>query len=219
MTIYIPLVITHALLVLIAALVGFAWGISEIVAAFKTETGYALRTGGAWLLVLSNTAASGLIYLFVATLVTDLDNWYSALLIGLAWPTIIRNLNINVALPLRAAGGQESAAIRFEQIYSAFCSLARQLIDAALTRQRMALVRRAIALELDTLKKRAHLLIATAPLQDDADEARRYIDDVLASPLDEDTRKALLAAFIMNPFLAQRAGRPVEGASPVQAAS
>jgi hypothetical protein len=38
----------------------------------------------------------------------------------------------------------------------------------------MALVSRAITLELDTLKKRALLL----PLQDDANEANEYVDEM-----------------------------------------
>lgn len=202
----VPLVITHVALVLIAALVGFVWGLSEIVAAFRTETGRALRTGGAWLLVFINALAAGGVYLFAATAVTGLDNWHSALLIGLTWPTILRNLNIKVAQPIQPpqtpeeARDREAAAIRFEQMYAGFQDLARQLINASLTRQRMALVNKAIELDLAALEKQARLLIATAPLQGGVSEASRYVDQVMQRPDVQDIKKALLAAFIMNNF-------------------
>ncbi|MCS7061478.1 MAG: hypothetical protein RMN25_09980 [Anaerolineae bacterium] len=198
-------VVTHALLVVIAATVGFVWGLSEIVAAFKTETGRALRTGGAWLLIFVNSVAAGGVYLFAATAVTGLDNWHSAVLIGLSWPIILRNLNIKVAQPIQPpqapeeAHAREAAAIRFEQMYAGFQDLARQLINASLTRQRMALVNKAIELDLAALEKQARLLIATAPLQGGA-EATQYVDQVLQRPDVEDIKKALLAAFIMNNF-------------------
>jgi len=200
------LVVTHILLVLLAALVGFVWGLSEIVSAFRTETGRALRTGGAWLLILSNTVAAGGVYLFAATAVAGLDNWHSALLIGLTWPTILRNLNIKVAQPIQPpktpeeARERDAAVIRFEQMYAGFQDLARQLINAALTRQRMALVNKAIELDLAALEKQARLLIATAPLQSSAAEANQYVDAVLNRPDVEDIKEALLAAFIMNNF-------------------
>ena len=74
----------HTLLIVIAGAVGFAWGLSEIVDAFAFDTGHALRTGGAWLLLLTNAFAAAGTYVFIASIVPGLDTWYAALLTGLA---------------------------------------------------------------------------------------------------------------------------------------
>lgn len=51
---------------LVAGAIGFVWGLSEIIDAFKNETGRALRTGGAWLLIWLNFGAAAGIFLLVA---------------------------------------------------------------------------------------------------------------------------------------------------------
>ncbi len=122
---------------LFAGLVGFLWGMSEIVGAFKTETGRALNTGGAWLLVFFNFFAAASIYLVVANLVTGANTWLVAILVGLAWPTVVRNLSFKLAQPLQPEPLRDAAAVRLEEAYASVQALARQLINATLTRQRV----------------------------------------------------------------------------------
>ncbi len=198
-------IISHVLLVLVAAAVGFVWGLSEIVGAFKFDTRRALATGGAWLLLLTNAFAAGGIYLFIATLIPGLDTWYSALLIGLAWPTVIRNANIKLAASMQAApslneaGDREAAAIRFEQIYANFQNLARQMINAALTRQRIKLVTRSTRLDLTRLEGHARTLLRASPLQGGDMPGDDYIDKIMQLNTDE-IKKVGLAVFILEKF-------------------
>lgn len=201
-----------------AGFVGFLWGMSEIVGAFKTETGRALKTGGAWLLVFFNFFAAASIYLIVANLVTGANTWLAAILVGLAWPTVVRNLNFKLAQPLQPEPLRDAAAVRLEEAYAAVQTLARQLINATLTRQRMQLVAQAVELDLKELEKMARLAVIAAPLPPgatphpppadddtppptDADEAPRdFITLIMQREVSSDIKKALLAALILEYF-------------------
>lgn len=202
---------------LLAGLVGFLWGMSEILGAFKTETGRALKTGGAWLLVFFNFFAAAAIYLVVANLVTGATTWLVAILVGLAWPTVMRNLSFKLAQPLQPEPLRDAAAVRLEEAYAAVQTLARQLINAALTRQRMQLVAQAVELDLRELEKMARLAVIAAPLPPGAppprqpeadagalpgeDEAPRdFITLIMKREVGSDIKKALLAAFILEYF-------------------
>lgn len=204
---------------LFAGFVGFLWGMSEIVGAFKTETGRALKTGGAWLLVFFNFFAAASIYLIVANLVTGANTWLVAILVGLTWPTVVRNLSFKLAQPLQPEPLRDAAAVRLEEAYAAVQALARQLINATLTRQRMQLVAQAIELDLRDLEKMARLAVIAAPLPPgaaphpppaddgdapppiDADEAPRdFITLIMKREVSSDIKKAMLAAFILEFF-------------------
>jgi hypothetical protein len=203
---------------LLAGLVGFLWGMSEILGAFKTETGRALKTGGAWLLVFFNFFAAAAIYLVVANLVTGANTWLVAILVGLAWPTVMRNLSFKLAQPLQPEPLRDAAAVRLEEAYAAVQTLARQLINAALTRQRMQLVAQAVELDLKELEKMARLAVIAAPLppgappprqpEDDAgaplpgeeETPRDFITLIMKREVGNDIKKALLAAFILEYF-------------------
>ncbi len=207
-----------ALWALLAGLVGFLWGMSEIVGAFKTETGRALTTGGAWLLVFFNFFAAAAIYLIVANLVVGANTWLVAILVGLAWPTVVRNLSFKLAQPLQPEPLRDAAAVRLEEAYASVQTLARQLINATLTRQRMQLVAQAVELDLKELEKMARLAVIAAPLPpgapshpapagDDApspadpDEAPRdFISQIMKREVSSDIKKAMLAAFILEYF-------------------
>lgn len=210
-----PPLLHHAALVALAAAVGFVWGLSEIVGMFKFDTGHALRTRGAWLLLLINAAASGGVYLFLAGLIPGLDQWHAALLIGLAWPTVIRNANIKLAGSLDP-NAEQGAAIRLEQIYANFQGLARRLINAALARQRVQLVLQATQFDLKALEHHARLLQKAAPLGDQAKAQAsaqtdaqadapantnvNYIDLILQSNADDEAKKVALAVYIIENF-------------------
>lgn len=206
-----------ALWALLAGLVGLLWGISEIVGAFKTETGRALTTGGAWLLVFFNFFAAAAIYLIVANLVVGANTWLVAILVGLAWPTVVRNLSFKLAQPLQPEPLRDAAAVRLEEAYASVQTLARQLINATLTRQRMQLVAQAVELDLKELEKMARLAVIAAPLPpkaakpapaSDADDTppqnseppADFITQIMKREVSSDIKKALLAAFILEYF-------------------
>lgn len=189
-------------LYLLAALVGAVWGLSEIVAGFKNETPRALRTAGAWLLILLNAGASALTFAVVVVVVPETATVLGAFFIALAWPTVIRNTSIKLLQPLQPdAPPNESAAIRLEEAYASFQELARQLINNTLTRQRLKLVEQAMQHDLAALVRHARIALIASPLQENEGMPEdNYIDRILARELDDDVKKAMLAAFILQYF-------------------
>lgn len=186
---------------LLAGVVGALWGLSEIVGSFKVETGRALRTGGAWLLILFNLIASSVIYLLAAATLVGANGWLTALLVGLAWPTVFRNLSFKLAQPLDNSDVNDAAAVRIEEAYRAVQALARQLINASLTRQRMQLVTRALRLPLADLEKKARLAVIVAPLPTGQEGlSDDFVTKIMAREQDDEIKKALLAAFILEHF-------------------
>lgn len=187
---------------LLAGVVGALWGLSEIVASFKVETGRALRTGGAWLLILFNLTASSIIYLLAAATLVGANGWLTAILVGLAWPTVFRNLSFKLAQPLDNSDVNDAAAVRIEEFYRSVQDLARQLINAALTRQRMKLVTRALQLPLADLEKKSRLAVIVAPLPTGGQDGPPddFVTKIMTREQDDEIKKALLAAFILEHF-------------------
>lgn len=187
---------------ILAGAIGAIWGISELIGTFKNETGRSLRMGGAWLLIGVNFLAAFLVYLLVAALVPAAANWSAAILVGLAWPTVIRNSAIKLAQPLDAAAAQETAAVRFEQVYARVQDLASQLINNGLTRQRLTLISNATHLNLNTLERHARMALIASPLQEKQGmPPDRYIDRIRDHEgWSSEIKKAYLAAFIINNF-------------------
>lgn len=187
---------------LIAGAVGAIWGVGELIGAFKNETGRAIRMGGAFLLIGVNFLAALLVYLLVAALVPAAASWSAAILVGLAWPTVIRNSAIKLAQPLDAADAQESAAVRFDQLYARVQDLASQLINGDLTRQRLTLIGDATKLEIRTIERYARMALIASPLQEKQGmPASDFIDRILnEEKWGNEIKKAYLAAFIINNF-------------------
>jgi hypothetical protein len=189
------------LLSFVAGAVGLLWGLSELIAAFQNETPRALRTVGGWLLLGLNFLAAALIFLLIASLVAEANNWLAALLIGLAWPTVVRNASFKLAEPLQPDKTREAAAVRFEEAYKTFQALARQMINNALTRERMTLLERAIQLDIDDLERQAYKLVIMQPLQIETGEsAETFIDAIMSRAIERPLKKAYLVAFILTTF-------------------
>jgi hypothetical protein len=155
-----------------------------------------MRTSGAWLLVIVNFVAAAVIFLLAINLAPAARNWPSALFIGLAWPTIFRNLTLKLAQPLGEAKDAETAVIRLEQAYANVQHLALQLINSMLTRQRTRLLADALKFELDDMVKFARQMIAISPQHVDD----TLIDKTLERNVDVDAKKAYLAALVMDTF-------------------
>ncbi|MGE0886905.1 MAG: hypothetical protein AB7P14_25570 [Blastocatellales bacterium] len=183
-------------LCLLAGAVGAVWALGEIVGKFNTETGRALRTAGGWLLILVNFAMAALVFLLIVTLTPTARSWPVALLVGLSWPTVFRNLSLKIAQPIDENKDNQSAAIRLEELYGSIQKLALQLINSRLTRQRMQLLTRTTRYALGDLEKYARQMSAVSPQQIAPD----YIDQVVNRDVDDDYKKALLVALLMDNF-------------------
>ncbi len=194
---------TIFVLAALAGLIGLLWGLSELIGAFENETWRALKTTGGWLLLGINFLAAACIFLLTASLIPDANNWVSALLVGLAWPTVIRNASFKLAQPLPADDQtSETAVIRFEEAYRTVQKLARRMINGALTRQRLTLVDRAIEQDLSDLERLARKLLIISPLQSDQGmPADNFIDEIMKrSDVQNQIKKALLVAFVLRFF-------------------
>ncbi|MGH9754742.1 MAG: hypothetical protein ACREA2_18345 [Blastocatellia bacterium] len=182
----------------LAGAVGAVWALAEIVGKFQAETGRALRTSGAWLLVIINFVAAAVIFLLAVRVAPEAANWPSALLIGFAWPTFFRNVTLKLAQPLGEAKDAEAAAIRLEQAYANVQKLALLLINSVLTRQRARAVAEALRSDLEEIAKYARRIIIISPQQ--IDDKSKWIDSILERNIDEDAKKTYLVALIMNDF-------------------
>lgn len=181
---------------LLAGGIGALWALGEIIGEFRAETGRALRTWGAWLLIVVNFIAAALIFVFAVSLVPTTRGWASAVLIGFAWPTVFRNVSLKLTQPLNDAPENEATAVRVEKLYAAIQRLALQLINSVLTRQRINLMSTALHQDLPALETFARRMIAFSPQVVDP----AIVDQVLARQTTDEVKKAYLAALVMNTF-------------------
>ena len=190
---------------LLAGLIGLFSGLIELIGAFGNESGRALRTFGAWLLLGVNLLGAALIYVLVASVAPSALNAWAAIVVGLAWPTVVRNLSIKLGQPLEGDANQQTAALRLEQAYGTLQKLSKQMIDGTVVRQRMRLLRDLTELEFAELDRLARMAVVLSK-QTDPVEALEYINKLTASGnnaggvADDEVRKAMLAAYILNNF-------------------
>ncbi|MEM7134443.1 MAG: hypothetical protein AAF702_49715 [Chloroflexota bacterium] len=185
---------------LLAGLVGGLWGLSEIVGAFKDETGRALQNGGAWLLLGINFLFAAGIYLVISVLVNGANHWIVALFMGLAWPTVLRNASFKLGQPLIPSEGRDPAVIRLEVAYEKVQDLAYQLINSALTRQRIGLLSQVNRYELAELEIFTRRAIEASPLQDDLTTTRAFIGRISNREIPDASKKDLLVALLLRKF-------------------
>jgi hypothetical protein len=187
-------------LALLAGLIGLFSGLIELIGAFGNESWRALRTFGAWLLLGVNFLGAALIYILVASVADSALNAWAAIVVGLAWPTVVRNLSIKLGQPIEGDANQQSAALRLEQAYATLQKLSKQMIDGTVVRQRMRLLRDLTELEFTELDRLARMAVVLSK-QADPVEALEYINKLTADGgTDNEVRKAMLAAYILNNF-------------------
>jgi len=185
---------------LLAGLISAIWGFSEIIGKFNLDTWRALRTAGAWMLIGVNFLAALLSYLLVAALIPSANTWGAAILVGLAWPTVLRNTSIKLSQPIDNQG-QKEAMVRFEEVYARIQNLAQLMINGVLTRQRLALAGELNTLSLKTLERHARQALVLSPLQEEQkmpDDS--YVDEIIKRQVDDTVKKALLIAVVLNYF-------------------
>jgi len=137
----------------------------------------------------------------VTSLIPDTDSWLTAILVGFAWPTVLRNVSFKLGQSLHTGSTNDVAAIRFEEAYATIQNLCRQLINATLTRQRMRLVANVTRQDLDALEHYARMALIASPLQSDQGvSADGFVDRIMQRDVHDELKKALLAAFVMSNF-------------------
>lgn len=182
---------------LLAGLIGLFSGLIELINVFGNESLRSLRTFGAWLLLGVNFFGAALIFVLVSGAAPGVLNAWGAIVVGLAWPTVVRNLNIKLGQPIEGDPSQQ-AALRMEEAYNTLQKHAKQMIDGAVVRQRMRLLRELTELEITEMERLARRTVALST-QADPKPALAYITEIINEP-DVEVRRAMLAAYILNNF-------------------
>lgn len=182
---------------LLAGLIGLFSGLIELINVFGNESLRSLRTFGAWLLLGVNFFGAALIFVLVSGAAPGVLNSWGAIVVGLAWPTVVRNLNIKLGQPIEGDPSQQ-AALRMEEAYNTLQKHAKQMIDGAVVRQRMRLLRELTELEITEMERLARRTVALST-QADPKPALAYINEIINEP-DVEVRRAMLAAYILNNF-------------------
>lgn len=184
----------------LAGLIGGLWGFSEIIGEFKIESGRAFRTGGAWMLVLVNFVAAAIVFFILITIAPSTQTWITALLTGLAWPTVFRNTSLKLSQPMDDPNSKNTAAVRVEQAYASTQKLALQLINGALTQQRNRLLAKATRYSLPDILSFTRTQVAISPQQAESKETLDYLDAIMQRGISDEEKKAYLIAVLLNRF-------------------
>ncbi len=186
----------HVGLYLATALVAALWAVSEIVSTFAAQPVRALRTSGALLLVGLNAAFACLV--LGAALATGLaPSLWTAVGVGLAWQMLIRT-RINFIQPLPGEGSSEAVGFRLDEMYTRLQAFCRRQIDRTLVSERVRLIEQALTmLDLEELARRAHLVLAALLATGPADP-RNYVQKILNSEMDEESKELLLVLTILD---------------------
>lgn len=191
----------HADLYAVTAVMAILWAGSEVVIGYPDRPVRALRTWGAWLLMLANALFACLALAAGLTLIPGSASFWMALGVGLSWQAMLRG-GINIQpVPISSttgAGGAPPLGIPLNELYTrlqAFCvgQIQRQLVG-----ERVALMERSIAqLDVPDLARIARLLIAA--LSPSAAEAEQYIQRIESEPnLSTERREIMLISLILD---------------------
>jgi hypothetical protein len=199
----------HGELYAITAVMAVVWAASEVLIGYPERPVRALRTWGAWLLMLANALFACLALAASLTLVPGSASVWMALGVGFSWQSMLRGGITIQPIPISAApgvGGEEPLGVPLNELYTrlqAFCvgQIQRQLVG-----ERVALMERAIAkLDVADLARIARLVTAALSVA----EAEQYIQRVeTTSDLSKERREIMLISLVLdnggNDILRQR---------------
>jgi hypothetical protein len=203
------LIKVHGELYAITAVMAVVWAASEVLIGYPERPVRALRTWGAWLLMLANALFACLALAASLTLVPGSASVWMALGVGFSWQSMLRGGITIQPIPISAApgvGGEEPLGVPLNELYTrlqAFCvgQIQRQLVG-----ERVALMERAIAkLDVADLARIARLVTAALSVA----EAEQYIQRVeTTSDLSKERREIMLISLVLdnggNDILRQR---------------
>lgn len=163
----------RAELYLLTGVMAMLWAASEVVVGYPEQPVRALRTGGAWLLMLANALFACLALAAALALIPGSASWWMALGVGLSWQAMLRG-GINIQpLPISSAvGASEGLGVPLNELYSRLQAFCVGQIQRSLVGERVALMERAIAkLDIPELARIARLVTAAQAVP----EAESYI--------------------------------------------
>lgn len=186
-------------LYLTAGAMALLWAASEVVVAYPDQPLRALRTGGAWLLMIANAFFACLALAAALALIPDSTSGWMALGVGLSWQTMLRG-GINIQpLPISSsAGAAEGLGVPLNELYSRLQGFCVGQIQRHLVGERVSLMEQAIAqLEAPDLARIARLV--TAALAEATAETEQYIQKIeTTDTLSEERREIMLILLILD---------------------
>ncbi len=185
----------------ITAVMAIVWAASEVVIGYPDRPMRALRTGGAWVLMLANALFACVALAASLTLIPDSASVWMALGVGLSWQAMLRG-GINIQpVPISSApgaGGEQSLGVPLNELYARLQSFCVGQIQRQLVGERVTLMERAMAkLDVPDLARVARLVIAA--LAEATAEAEQYIQKIeTSSDLSEERREIMLISLILD---------------------
>ncbi len=187
----------RAELYLVTSIMAVLWAASEVVVGYPDQPVRALRTGGAWVLMLANALFACLALAAALTLVPGSASMWMALGVGLSWQAMLRG-GINIQpLPISsAASASEGLGVPLNELYSRLQGFCVGQIQRSLVGERVALMERAIAqLDIPELARIARLVTTAQAIP----EAEAYIQRIEADESrPPEQREILLISLIIS---------------------
>lgn len=183
----------------VTTVMAIIWAASEVLIGYPDRPVQALRTWGAWLLMLANALFACLALAASLTLVPNSASIWMALGVGLSWQSMLRGGITIQPVPISAASGvsgEQPLGVPLNELYSRLQSFCVGQIQRQLVGERVALMERAIAkLDVVDLARVARLVTAALSVA----EAEQYIQRVENDPdLSEERREILLISLILD---------------------
>ena len=175
------------------------WAASEVVVAYPDQPTRALRTGGAWLLMIANAFFACLALAAALALIPGSASGWMALGVGLSWQTMLRGgINLQVPIPSMTSGASEGLGVPLNELYARLQGFCVGQIQRHLIGGRVSLMEQAIAhLGAPDLARIARLV--TTALSEATAETEQYIQRIeTTDTLSDERREIMLILLILD---------------------
>jgi len=193
------LISVRADLYLVTGGMAVIWAASEVVVGYPDQPMRALRTWGAWLLMIANAFFACMVLALTLALVPESASTWMALGVGISWQTMLRG-GVNIQpLPISsAAGASEGVGVPFNELYARLQAFCVGQIQRHLVSGRVTLMEQVIA-ELDITELAHTARLVTAALSSSTPKAEQYIQRIESDESrTSEQREILLISLILN---------------------
>lgn len=186
-------------LYIVTAVMSIIWAASEVVVGYPDQPVRALRTWGAWLLMMANAFFACVALAASLALIPNAASVWLALGVGLSWQAMLRG-GINIQpLPISsAAEAEKGMGVPLNELYARLQGFCVGQIQRYLVGERVTLMEQVIAqLDITDLARIARLV--TAALGDATPEAEQYVQRIETDEKrSQEQREILLISLILN---------------------
>lgn len=195
---------------LLTGFIAIMWAMLEVATTYEEEAGRALRTKGAFFLMLVNAVLACLALGASLQLLEGPVSVWLALGVGFGWQAILRS-GINIQ-PLPLTGGQghvtaageeaeagEKLGIPLDEFYARVQRLSRRQINRDIVNERVELVSEAVdKLAVDDLVYEARVLMGSFPPAAIEGDPQAFIDRIRDSDRPDELKEMMLISLILE---------------------